>query len=447
MVSTTEGLAPPPRPADGVFGRRLQGFRDRLVRHLPMSAPVDYDTFVGYYQGRQKTVYENAARSLLTTPVRHSDARVKTFVKAEKIDFTIKKDPAPRIIQPRDPRYNVEVGRYLRPIEKLIYRGIAKVWGGPTVLKMNASEQARELRHMWDQFSDPVAVGLDASRFDQHVSMDALRWEHGVYRRMFRGQDRARLERLLSWQLETEGRAYLPTAKVKYTVEGARMSGDINTSLGNCLIMCAMVWAYCAERGVMARLANNGDDCQVILDRSQLRLFTEGLDAWFTDMGFTMKVEEPVDVFERIQFCQTQPVWTPEGWVMVRTPDRAVMKDLTSLLDLGLSYRAYLGAVGQGGLAATGGIPVFQELYASMAAAGTGSKVDRHAATMGGLRFLAQGMKRVYGPIHPATRCSFAIAFGILPDEQECLEQWLRDNPLSPALPQTLTPFAGYWYK
>jgi hypothetical protein len=447
LVSTADGLAPPPRPLGNTFSERLSGFTAQIARYLPEAARVDYDVFVGYYSGRQKAVYQKAVDSLMHTPVQHSDAAVKTFVKAEKTDFSNKPDPAPRIIQPRDPRYNVEVGRFLRPVEKLVYRAIAKVWGGPTVLKANAADQAAALRGMWETFADPVAVGLDASRFDQHVSTAALRWEHGVYLRMFRGEERAKLERLLGWQLNTVGKAYLPTGRVTYRTEGARMSGDINTSLGNCLIMCAMVWAWCSAAGVKARLANNGDDCVVVMERRDLARFMDGLDVWFTEMGFTMAVETPVDTFEAITFCQTSPIWTPEGWVMVRTPDRGVMKDLTSLLNLDTALAAYLGAVGKGGLAATGGIPVYQELYRSMAAAGSNSAIERHAATLGGLRFLAAGMKRQYSAIHPQTRVSFALAFGILPDEQLVLEEWLRDNPLTPALPQTLTTFAGRWYK
>ncbi len=447
LVSGADGLAPPPKPQPNMFAERMARFKQLLTRHLPRAARLSRDEILKYYSGRQKAVYEKAVASLAYDPVRRADARVKTFVKAEKIDFKTKPDPAPRLIQPRDPRYNVEVGRYLRPLEKPVYRAIAKVWGGPTVLKLNAAQQARELRSMWDSFEQPVAVGLDASRFDQHVSADALRWEHSVYRHAFSGDDRAELDRLLSWQVHNEGRAYTPTAKIKYSVEGARMSGDMNTSLGNCLIMSGMVWTYCQERGLRARLGNNGDDCVVVMERRDLTRFLDGLDSWFNDMGFTMAVEDPVYTFEHIEFCQTRPVWTPEGWLMVRTPDRAIGRDLVSLLDLSVGLGAYMGAIGECGLAANGGIPIFQELYKSLMAAGKPSKILQHGAALGGLRYLSEGMKRTYGRIDPATRCSFALAFGILPDEQEAMEAWLRANPLTHTLPQTLTPFASVWYK
>lgn len=448
LVQGAQGFEPTPRPLPGLFEERLRAFRSAVRKHLPLSAPVPVDTFLGYYVGKQRAVYERAAASLQTDPVRVTDARVQTFVKAEKIDVRSKPDPVPRLIQPRNPRYNVEVGRYLRPIEKLVYRGIAKVWGGPTVLKMNAAQQACELRAMWDLFDDPVAVGLDASRFDQHVSRDALAWEHSVYLDMFTGRDRRELERLLGWQLRNVGRAYLPTAVVKYVVDGARMSGDINTSLGNCLIMCAMVWSYCQGIGVRARLANNGDDCVVILSRRDLARFMSDLSGWFRTMGFTMTVESPVTEFEAIEFCQTKPVWTPDGWLMVRTLDRAVARDLSSLLDLGTGLSAYLSAVGTCGLAAYGGIPVYQELYHSMVLAGKVTKLASRHDMAGGLKYLSLGMSRSYGQIDARTRYSFAIAFGITPDEQMALEKRYRDTPLSPALPQVVTPLVvEEWYK
>jgi len=384
----------------------------------------------------------------MTTPVRASDARVSTFVKAEKINTSDKPDPAPRLIQPRDPRYNVEVGRFLRPLEKPVFRAIAEVWGGPTVLKMNASDQAAALREMWDSFPDPVAVGLDASRFDQHVSADALRWEHSVYLACFRGEERARLERLLSWQVNNKGRAFTPTARFDYETDGCRMSGDINTSLGNCLIMCAMVWAYCQGLGIKCRLANNGDDCVVVMTRADLPRFRAGLDNWFLEMGFTMKVEEPAYEFEHIEFCQTQPVWTPDGWLMVRNPNKAISKDLVSLLNLDQCFGAYCHAVGSCGLAAYGGIPIYQDFYSNLLSSGkiTGLATDNNSVGRG-LRYLSQGMSRTYASIHPRTRASFCFAFGITPDEQVLLEEFLSLNPLGPNPQQLLTPIAPVWYK
>lgn len=446
-VQSTKGLVPTPQPQPNAFAR-LDGFAQKLSRWLPVTAPVDYDTFVGYYKGRRHTLYRKAADSLLASPVQRSDAKVSTFVKAEKVNTTKKVDPAPRLIQPRKPRFNVALGVFLRPIEKLVYRAVAKVWGGITVFKgMNAGEQGNALRTMWECFNNPVAVGLDASRFDQHVSADALRWEHSVYMRAFRGEHRTTLNKLLSWQIKNMGMAWTQEGVVHYTVNGCRMSGDINTSLGNCLIMCALVHEWCRVKNVRARLANNGDDCVVIMDGSSLAAFTDGLTAWFLECGFQMEVEAPVTVFEEISFCQTQPVWTPDGWIMVRDPNVAISKDLVTLLGMPSTYKSYVGAIGSCGLSAYGGIPVYQDFYRSLSDAGKKPKLLDDVGVGRGLLYLSAGMKKQYTAIHPQTRASFAFAFGITPDEQEQLEAWLQRNPVPTQAKQIFTRTAPRWYK
>jgi hypothetical protein len=89
-----------------------------------------------------------------------------------------------------------------------------------------------------------------------------------------------------------------------YEVEGARMSGDMNTSSGNCMIMVSLVFAYLSEKRIKWRLANNGDDCVIVIEQKHLGKL-EDLPKWFLKMGFRMEVEEPVYEFERIEFCQT----------------------------------------------------------------------------------------------------------------------------------------------
>jgi hypothetical protein len=75
------------------------------------------------------------------------------------------------------------VGPYVKRIEKQVYKIIAKVFDAVTVFKgLNAAKSATALRAHWDHFDDPVAIPLDASRFDQHVSEAALKYDHPFYR-------------------------------------------------------------------------------------------------------------------------------------------------------------------------------------------------------------------------------------------------------------------------
>nr|WPR18307.1 MAG: RNA-dependent RNA polymerase [Chemarfal virus 166] len=428
-VETQEGLAPPPRPIPGAY-HRLEEIRGKIVDQMPWAAPLTVQEFLDSYQGdRRYKVYAEAADSLEHDPVKRSDAFLTTFVKAEKINFSSKPDPAPRVIQPRTPRYNLSVGLYLKRMEKEVYKAIANVYGGdPVVMKgYNAHRTAEVMRAGWESFDNPVAVGLDASRFDQHVSAEALRWEHSVYLSRYSGIHKSTLRKLLEWQVDNKGVGRATDGVVKYRVEGCRMSGDMNTALGNCLLMCALVWTYCKDRGIKHKLYNNGDDCVVIMESRDLGCFQRGLAEWFVEMGFTMKVESPVRVFEQIEFCQTHPVFDGAKWVMCRDPRVCLSKDTVSLLPMlqGNTRYAWATAIGQCGMSLAGGIPVMQEFYSCLLRVGGGKVMGKHPALESGFARLAVGMHRRYSTVCEACRVSFWEAFGILPSEQMEYERLL----------------------
>jgi hypothetical protein len=431
FVEVDGELREPPRPRAGVFSGRLQAVGLRLRRMLPTVTPWGHDQVVDSYTGHRRQIYARAAESLRTKALCKQDAYLKTFVKAEKVNFEAKGDPAPRVIQPRDARYILESARFLKHLEHTIYGALGQLWGGDTVMKGKTPYGvARALREKWDKRTAPVAVGLDASRFDQHVSVDALHWEHGIYLSCYKGGDRKELAKLLRWQIYQRGYARASDGLIKYKVNGCRGSGDINTALGNCLLMCAMVKAYCEEHGIDADLANNGDDCVLVMEAEQLPLLAP-LKAWFKDMGFTMKVEDPVFEFEHIEFCQGHPVWTPEGWIMVRNLRTALAKDCLSLLDVRHHARDVFAAVGSCGLAIAGGLPVFNEFYERLRVLGVDGARKLDVANdrwfdSSGFSRMAKGMARCYSEVDPRTRYSFWRAFGVTPDAQYALEQYYK---------------------
>lgn len=412
-------LKPPARPKRGVF-ERLRSLRSGVLRNTRSTSVVDYEDYPSlYHNARKRMLYERAVASLRFQAISHRDAFVNTFVKAEKVNFSAKPDPAPRVIQPRSPRYNVCVGRYLKPFEKNMFAGFERTFGYKVVCKgLNASGTAEQLREDWDAYRNPVAIGLDASRFDQHVSREALEYEHGFYNAIFQSEE---LAKLLSWQLCNKGTGFVEGKKVKYTVDGCRMSGDINTSMGNCIIMSSIVLQYFKEVGVNARLANNGDDCVVICEKGDLAKFV-GIDGWFKDFGFVLTREEPVYEFEKIEFCQTQPVWTNDGWRMVRNPFTATSKDVVSLLSWNteVEFNRWRGAISSCGLSLTGGVPYWQSFYQRLGGVHDQRSLDHVMDS--GMGYMSAGMK-VSSIITPESRYSFWRAFGITPDEQISLEQ------------------------
>lgn len=404
-----------PRP--NVF-ERLNSVKRRLLRNLSPTTVVDRMQYSDLYSGRKKAIYEKAAQSLAQRPVEKRDAVLRTFVKAEKVNFDAKTDPAPRVIQPRSPRYILEVGRYLKNFEKRLYRAFEIVWGYVVIVKgLNAQHTASCLWKNWSQFKKPMAVGLDASRFDQHVSPEALRYEHSIYNSVFRSHE---LRTLLSWQLTNVGVGFAADGKIKYKVDGCRMSGDINTSMGNCVIMASITLAYFEHVGLNARLSNNGDDCVVFCESGDAHKLA-GIGQWFQDFGFKLTQEKPVFNFEEIEFCQTQPVYTSTGWRMVRNIWTAPSKDCVSLLpwDNAKSFSHWRHAIGTCGLELTKGVPVWEAYYRTLLD-GSGITGATEKIYDSGMGYMARGVEG--GAITDQARYSFWKAFGITPAEQVALE-------------------------
>ncbi len=408
----------------------LGEFGKQVTHHL-RATPVDPDKLLGMYSGRKRTIYEQAYDSLCSSPLTKADALIKAFVKVEKANVA----KAPRCIQPRHPRYNFRVGQYIKPIEHRLYRRIAKVFGdGPTVMKGYTVEGvARIIKGKWDSFADPVAVGLDATKFDMHVSEAMLKWEHSLYEAIYPGH--RNLREMLRWQRHNKGVGYTENGKLRYHVKGKRASGDMNTALGNCLIMCGLVWEYARERGVAVKLVNNGDDCVVFMERRDLAAFSSNLDGWFLNMGFRMTVEDPVYELEQIEFCQMKPINTGRGWVMVRNIPTALRKDALCTMSLdGKTARKWLGAVGECGLALCAGVPVMQELYSAYCREGIDSRMAHSLQMDTGLARMRGSLESKWQQVTDEARLSVFVAWGITPDEQLALEEHYRNWSFDPSL-------------
>jgi hypothetical protein len=394
------------------------------------------------YQGRKRTIYENALPEFYHSGVQKKHAVSKPFVKCEKVKPT----GAPRCIQPRSPVYNIGVGCYLKHNEHNLYRAITRVFEDdtPVVMKgLNVQQIAGHLRTKWDSFGEPVCVGLDATKFDMHVSKPMLEWEHSIYS-ILSGRDKE-LSRLLKMQLNNFGVGYCEDGKVRYKVSGRRFSGDMNTALGNCIIMCALVYCYAKSRFVNIKLGNNGDDCVVFMERRDLWRFSSGLDYWFNDMGFRMTVEKPVYIFSQVEFCQMKPILTLSGWRMVRNFDVAREKDSLSIIPLQAdsTFRKWIYAVGEGGLALTSGVPVFQAMYLMYMRNGAPSNIHLHPGMQSGARIMSVGMQKKSSHVSALARATFFEAWGYTPDEQIALEEYYDSLVLGSA-PRTIENFSEY---
>lgn len=444
----------PTHPKDKSWDKLATIIYPLLVDSLHKFTPYTREEIPGLYVGRKNTIYNAALVSLRSKPLTVKDSTINCFGKIENLDATTKKieDIVQRVIQARGPRYNLELGRYLKKIEHQVYRDIDKMFAKETgrsknvktVIKgMNASETARHMAAKWFSFKDPVCISIDAKRFDQHTSVDALLFEHKIYPMYFsQSRHKKSLRYLLSQQILNKGRAFCKDGKLKYTHLGGRCSGDMNTGLGNSVLMTSMVFGYMRSIGISDySLFCNGDDAGIIVERKHLKEVQANMYEYFKDLGFILEIEEPVDIFEQISFCQTNPVFDGYNWRMIRDIRVSSSKDALSItaFQSAKDWVYYMDSVGQGGLSMTAGIPMCQEYYSAMIRNSkincpSGFDVSKRKAQMmdrqTGFWFMSNNMNLKYQPVTVEARVSFYKAFGILPDVQIQMEQEYKDTNL-----------------
>lgn len=422
-----------PTPVPGEV-ERLGCMMRKMTASAGSHQPYSLETLVALQTtARKRARMVRAGCSLGMYPLCRRDAEVKAFVKRE----CLKAGKPCRLIQPRDDRYLCEAARHLKPMEKSLYKALDVAVGYKAVMKgLNGVERAAELRRAWDSFSDPCAVSLDFKKYDQHVRGPVLGEEHSVYVAHTTAPDY--LKTLLGWQLVNRGRVLCCDGLVKYVSSGGRMSGDPNTSLGNILICLCGHIMYSQDVGVGVRVLNDGDDSVIIMEKTVVPRFLANLEDWWLKLGFRIGVDSVTQTFERIDFCQCRPVCVNGLWTMIRNPATAIQKDLTS----GASFcteterKAWLAAVGEGGLSQYGGVPLYDALYRRLKNAGKRSKTSYQwvAELRRSQHYRKTGIPMAKG-IAPSTRVSFYVAFGITPDQQKLFEGAARRHIFTTSAP------------
>jgi len=422
-------LTTPIQPQRNVFvSAGIMKFRNFMVRKNRHIAHVySRSEVVEMYTGQKQRLYREAMESLSHDPLTNMDARLKTFIKFEKCNV----NKAPRIINPRSTRYTLELARYLKKLEKPIYSSINDIFkscSDHTVIKgLNVFESARVIRDKWDRFVNPVAIGGDITKLDMHVSVPALQFEHSIYNGMFKSR---RLQRLLKQQLTNRGRAYFQDGHVSFAMRGTRCSGDINTSLGNVLIVCAVIYAFKQHYELDFELINNGDDFVIVAESELYDHISNLIVEWFKSFGFILKAEPPVYEFEQLEFCQTKPVFDGFEWRMCRIPATVFKKDTLCTMPIPnrATYRMWLAAVGDGGCALTNGLPVLSAFYSMYRRSGLNYSDAFYQRVFKNTSMFEKrhNVEQRSDSITQDARYSFYVAFGILPDDQRAMESYFN---------------------
>lgn len=245
--------------------------------------------------------------------VTKKDARIKEMQKLEMYEvdkIPIKED---RGIQFRSVKYNVALARELHNVE-------AKVIGlhiddyHPVMKGATPEERAVRIALGAKSFKKPLYLLADHKRFDAHVHLKLLKQEHAFYLRCRRS---GYLKKLLKMQRRNKG---VSAGGIRYVTEGKRMSGDINTGLGNTVLNMCILFAWLDASGVKGKVYLDGDDSVIIIEEED-RVKLLPLDDFMRNLGMVTEMEATTDFF-KVEFCQSRPVIVDGVLRFVRNPHK-----------------------------------------------------------------------------------------------------------------------------
>lgn len=399
--------------------------RKELVSLWPYRAmsPLTLEESLASFKGSKHKLYQRAYDSLLVEPLGSKDGRVKAFVKAEKFNPLDKVNPDPRMIQARDPRYNLHLAKYLRPLEHVLY-GLKK-HGLPVIAKcMNPRQRAALIAQKWALFNDATCFSIDCSRWDKHVSREILDIEHWFYQLWY--PDEHELEVLLAMQKVNR---CTTSNGVRYTVNGGRMSGDMNTALGNCLLMVGMVYGAMRTLNCHFEVVDDGDDCLVFVETRDFARVAASLPKLFLDYGQELKVENIAHHPQDVVFCQCKPTWNGVEWTMARDWRKVLSQSCCGTKhwnDPNL-VPGMFGLLGDCENALHGGIPILQAFATRLRELSGGARSSlihldasyQYRIGAYGLDGIREAPQRI---VSDAARVEFERTWGIDPSTQIAIE-------------------------
>jgi hypothetical protein len=327
-------LGPTPESEEASRGAVLWAFRRlRAVAGRYCGLRWDYLETAYSYKGAMRRRYLEAHRSLmLDGPLSSSDYKLRAFVKAEKLRAGAYLKP--RMIFPRSPRYNLHLASWLKPFEHWLWGNLKSgalrgVGNSRVVAKgLNPTQRANLIRRKMRSMPDCVVFEVDGKAFEAHVDVWQLLQEHSVYESAYPGD--GDLKKALNKQLHNFGRT---SAGVKFSRPGGRASGDVNTGMGNSLVMLAVVTGTMRTMGVPWDTLVDGDNALLFVRAHDLPAVLAGFASVALRIsGHEMVLERPTSVVEEVVFGQSSPVEGEGGWRMVRDWKK-VLSHMTSSHD------------------------------------------------------------------------------------------------------------------
>ncbi|APG76577.1 hypothetical protein 2 [Hubei tombus-like virus 13] len=280
------------------------------VRSAPLSAVLKGKT------GRRRKRFHNGAAKLRLEGVTRKDARITEMQKLEMYEVNkipVKED---RGIQYRSVKYNVALAKELHNIEKRLI-GLHEDGFHPVMKGATPQQRAERIALASLKYKCPLYLLLDHSRFDAHVCYLLLKEEIAFYKRC--RKDSRYLEFLLNLQLKNFG---VSKGGIRYKTKGKRMSGDINTGVGNTVLNLAIIKAWLRVSGVKGTIFLDGDDSVVIIEKSDFEKLLP-VEEFMLQLGMVTEMDV-TDCFWKAEFCQSRPVLVDNTVRYVRNPHKVL---------------------------------------------------------------------------------------------------------------------------
>nr|WRQ65481.1 RNA-dependent RNA polymerase [Tolivirales sp.] len=385
--------------------------------------PYSRAEVIACYSGLWRTKYQRAYNDYKDYGLQNKHSYLSLFCKDDLEMGSPSK--APRAIQFRHPIFMLEQARFTKPVEKWFYNQRDE-WNTRIVGKSDPFTIAREIKNKAQCFQDPVFLLLDASKFDSCVDVKWLKYCTEIYRCLFGKRWSRKINYL--WSKTYVNRGFTRKG-VQFKTWGTRMSGDMDTGLGNSIIMWTMLKGFLRHAGVKGSILVNGDDSVVVIERRNLNKCKDM--SYFTRNGFNMKFEIAMDESE-VEFCQARILDTDYGPTMARRPDRVMGRTSYRTKRVKASDTwAFINTLGKCERAASWGVPIASALATKMIqAANTTRVVALSPWLMEHYVNMQRWWKNGEPTISLQVRNDFESIWGISVAEQLKIEQSIKVQPL-----------------
>lgn len=363
----------------------------------------------------------------MTDGLSRKDPLIKEMQKLELYEVSQLAVKENRGIQYRSVTYNAALARHLWHVEHRLCQLMGTNRTVSCVAKgKDQGQRAVQLLRLAYHFRNPVFYLLDHSRFDAHVCEALLREEHKSHLRCRRYNPE--LVKLLKHQLENRGRT---AGGIDYFSRGKRMSGDINTGTGNTKINKGLLQGWLEASDVHGEFVLDGDDSVVVVEADDEQHLLP-IEQFMLECGMVTECIRTTKISE-VEFCQAKIVWSRNGPWLCGNPKKRLAMCMVSAenVDAGLAPAIFAGKVACE-LAFTPAVPMFKPLWLLASSLEQRAQVAERSHFR--LRELGVEPDTISVPKwlepNPDERISYALAWGVSPNEQKAYEDEVIIKPV-----------------